>query len=237
MRIGELAKAAGVSRETIHFYLREGLLPPPQKVNARVAYFDEGHLVRLRLIKAFQQAHIPLAQIREQLEGMSRMGGPMPPEAAERAVAVVTEFLSLDGQEPQLERAEVAGRANLTLDELTRLEEIGVIQPQGGDRGSLYTEAEAEAAAAVRTILDQGVELEKLRFVTRYTDLAEQEFGFLFHHLINPAVAAGRRSQVSATLANRGLRILEAYLRRQFRRRTGIWPADTSEIPDPFAEQ
>ncbi|HEU0235644.1 MAG TPA: MerR family transcriptional regulator [Candidatus Limnocylindrales bacterium] len=236
MRIGELARAAGVSRETIHFYLREGLLPPTEKINARVAYFDERHLVRLRAIKAFQQAHIPLAQIREQLEGMERMGVPPSPAATERAVAVLTEFLSLDGEEPSLERAEVARRAGLTVEALTRLEELGVLQPQRFDGGSLYTEADAGAAAAARTILDQGVDLEKLRFVRRYTELAEQEMSFLLHHLINPASAAGRRDQVSATLANRGLRILEAYLRRQYRRRTLLFPPEVPDMPDPLAE-
>jgi len=51
MRVGDLAREAGVSRETIHFYLREELLPPAETVNARVSYFDESHLVRLRVIK------------------------------------------------------------------------------------------------------------------------------------------------------------------------------------------
>lgn len=236
MRVGELAREAGVSRETIHFYLREGLLPPAEKVNARVSYFDESHLARLRLIKAFQQAHIPLAQIREQLEGISKFGIAPSPAAAERAVAVVTEFLSLDGEEPPLDRADVARRAGLTLEELTRLEELGVLQPQHADGRSLYTEAETEAAAAARTVMDQGVELEKLRFVRRYTELAEQEMGFLLHHLIEPAIAAGRRDEVSATLATRSLRVLEAYARRQYRRQHPPFPSEIPDLPDPLAE-
>jgi DNA-binding transcriptional MerR regulator len=235
MRIGELARAAGVSRETIHFYLREGLLPPAEKVNARVSYFDDTHLVRLRLIKAFQQAHTPLARIREQLEGMSRYGSQDSPALRERAVAVVTEFLSLDGEEPPLTPAEVAERAGLSLDQLARLEKLGVLQPQLVDAGSLYTEAEAEAAAAARTIMDQGVALEKLRFVQRYSDLVEQESAFLLHYLIKPALAAGRRDQVSATLASRALRVIEAYLRRQYRRRTLLFPLDIPDLPDPLA--
>src|SRR3954447_14918258 len=99
MRIGQLARAAGVSRETIHFYLREGLLPPPRKVNSRLSFFGDTHLARLKLIKAFQQAHIPLARIREQLDGMSNSGTPETPALLERAVAVVSEFLSLEGDE------------------------------------------------------------------------------------------------------------------------------------------
>jgi DNA-binding transcriptional MerR regulator len=236
LRIAELAREAGVTRETIHFYLREGLLPPAQKVNARVSYFDEGHVARLRLIKAFQQAHIPLARIREQLEGMSRYGSPEAPAVRERALAVVSEFLSLDGEEPPLTPAEVAERAGLTLEQLTELEELGVLQPQSTDRGPLYTVAEVEAASAARMIMDQGVGLEKLRFVRRYSELAEQEIAFLLNHLIKPAIGAGRRAQVSATLANRGLMVLEAYLRRQHRRRTLLFPPEMPDLPDPLAD-
>ena len=236
-RVGELAREAGVSRETIHFYLREGLLPPADKVNARLSYFDDRHLARLRLIKAFQQAHIPLAQIREQFEGMSRYGVPPSAAASERAIAVVTEFLSLNGEEPPLPRGEVAARAGLTSEQLTRLEELGVLQPQLDGVGQpIYTAAEAEAAEAARTIMDQGIDLEKLRFVRRYSELADQELAFLLNHLIKPAMAAGRRDQVHATLANRGLRVLEAYLRRQHRRTTLLFPSEIPDLPDPLAE-
>jgi DNA-binding transcriptional MerR regulator len=236
LRIGELAREAGVTRETIHFYLREGLLPPAEKVNARVSYFGEGHLSRLRLIKAFQQAHIPLARIREQLDGMSRYGTPETPALRERALAVVTEFLSLDGGEPPLSQAEVAERAGLTLEHLAELEELGVLQPQSTDRGPVYTVAEVEAASAARTIMDQGVPPEKLRFVRRYSELAEQEVAFLLNHLIKPAIAAERRDQVSATFANRGLMVLEAYLRRQHRRRTLLFPPEIPDLPDPLID-
>jgi DNA-binding transcriptional MerR regulator len=234
MRIGELARAAGVSRETIHFYLREGLLPPAQKVNARVSYFYDSHLVRLRLIKAFQQAHIPLARIREQLDGMSRYGSPDTPALRERVVGVVTEFLSLDGEEPAISREEVAQRAGLTPEQLTRLEELKVLRPQLADGRPVYTAAEAEAAEAARTIMDQGMALEKLRFVRRYSDLAEQELAFLLHHLIEPAMAAGRRDQDSATLATRGLRVLDAYLRRQYRRESLLFSPEVRDLPDPL---
>lgn len=235
LRIAELAREAGVTRETIHFYLREGLLPPAQKVNARVSYFDEGHLSRLRLIKAFQRAHIPLARIREQLEGMARHGAPDTPAFGERALAVVTEFLSLDGDEAPITSAEVANRAGISLEQLAELEALGVLRPQGADGGPVYTAADVEAASAARTIMDQGVALEKLRFVRRYAELAEQELAFLVNHLIKPAVAAGRRDQVSATLANRGLMVLEAYLRRQLRRRTLLFTPEMADLPDPLA--
>jgi len=200
-----------------------------------VSYFNDAHVARIRVIKAFQQAHIPLATIREQLEGLSKYASPESPAAAERVVAVVTEFLSLDGEEPPLSRADVAKRSGVDERDLVRLEDIGVLRPQIVDGEPMYTAADAEAAEAARSITEQGVELEKLRFVRRYSELAEQELAFILHHLIRPAMDAGRREQVSATLANRGLRVLEAYLRRQHRRETLLFPPEVPDLPDPLA--
>src|SRR4051794_17709453 len=61
MRMAELALRSGVSRETIHFYLREGLLPRPRKGGRTVAYYDEEHLSRLTLIRTLrEEKYLPL---------------------------------------------------------------------------------------------------------------------------------------------------------------------------------
>ncbi|WP_448953654.1 MerR family transcriptional regulator [Labrys neptuniae] len=63
---GELAARTGVSERTVRYYLEEGLLPAPAG-RGRGAHFGEGHLVRLRLIRAIQQAGNDLETIREYL--------------------------------------------------------------------------------------------------------------------------------------------------------------------------
>src|SRR5438105_1484381 len=40
IRIGELARRAGVNRGTVQHYLREGLLPRPVKTHRNMAYYD-----------------------------------------------------------------------------------------------------------------------------------------------------------------------------------------------------
>ena len=47
MKMSELVKISGVPRTAIHFYLREGLLDPPDKTGATMAYYNETHLRRL----------------------------------------------------------------------------------------------------------------------------------------------------------------------------------------------
>lgn len=52
MRISGLARESGVPVATIKFYLRERLLPEGRLTSATQAQYDEGHLQRLRLIRA-----------------------------------------------------------------------------------------------------------------------------------------------------------------------------------------
>lgn len=73
MRIGELEKAAGVPRTTIHYYTREGLLPPPFKTGQTMAYYDERHLDRLGEIERLKnESGLPLSFLQEQTKVISR---------------------------------------------------------------------------------------------------------------------------------------------------------------------
>lgn len=53
MRISELSSRSGVAVATVKFYLREGLLASGEKSSQTQASYDESHLSRLRLIRAF----------------------------------------------------------------------------------------------------------------------------------------------------------------------------------------
>ena len=53
MRISELSSRSGVPVATVKFYLREGLLAGGEKSSQNQASYDESHLSRLRLIRAF----------------------------------------------------------------------------------------------------------------------------------------------------------------------------------------
>ncbi|MFB7266092.1 MerR family transcriptional regulator [Streptomyces nojiriensis] len=65
MRLAELSERSGVSIATIKYYLREGLLPPGRRVSATTADYDEGHLRRLRLVRAMiQVGQVPVARVR-----------------------------------------------------------------------------------------------------------------------------------------------------------------------------
>lgn len=63
MRIGELAKSAGVSVETIRYYQRQGLLDTPEKPYGQNRHYTESHLNSLKFIKRAQDLGFSLAEV------------------------------------------------------------------------------------------------------------------------------------------------------------------------------
>lgn len=66
----ELADLAGVTPRTVRYYLAQGLLPSVGQSGPGSKY-DGRHLARLRLIRRLQGEHLPLAEIRRRLDGLS----------------------------------------------------------------------------------------------------------------------------------------------------------------------
>ncbi|MBO8201922.1 MerR family transcriptional regulator [Streptomyces smyrnaeus] len=75
MRLAELSARSGVPTATIKFYLREGLLPPGERISATQAGYGEEHLHRLRLVRALiQVGRMPVATAREVLAAVDDPG-------------------------------------------------------------------------------------------------------------------------------------------------------------------
>src|SRR5690349_11544156 len=65
LRMRDLVRATGLPRETIHFYLAQGLLPKPVKTGRNTAVYGPEHLERLQRIKDLQEKHfLPLRAIK-----------------------------------------------------------------------------------------------------------------------------------------------------------------------------
>ncbi len=67
MRIGEVARRAGVRVSLIRYYEEIGLLPEPERVSGQRRY-DESVLRRLTVIDVAQRAGLSLDEIRELVE-------------------------------------------------------------------------------------------------------------------------------------------------------------------------
>lgn len=64
LRLSELAEETSVPKETIHYYLRAGILPRPQKVREKLALYNQNHVRLIRLVQQLQrEKRMPLSDM------------------------------------------------------------------------------------------------------------------------------------------------------------------------------
>jgi DNA-binding transcriptional MerR regulator len=134
LKMKDLERATGVGRESIRFYIREGLLPEPRRPGRNVAWYDESFVERIKLIKELQQNRfLPLRVIK------TIVAGDAPPTPIE-----VQALGTLEGRLPQVvdaaleapaERLSVlAKRTSLPvreIQELASVEAIAIVTRDG----------------------------------------------------------------------------------------------------------
>src|SRR5688572_31055600 len=67
MKIGELAKRAGVGIDALRYYEREGLLPAPRRLASGYRDYGDDVLQRLRFVRRAKALGFTLSEIRELL--------------------------------------------------------------------------------------------------------------------------------------------------------------------------
>jgi len=65
VRISEAATKAGVSKQTVEYYILIGLICPIRRPEKRGRYFDARLIKRIRLIRELNETGLPLREIRE----------------------------------------------------------------------------------------------------------------------------------------------------------------------------
>lgn len=127
LKMKDLEAQTDVSREAIHFYLREGLLPEPERPKRNVAHYNAGHVQRIKLIKRLQEERfLPLSVIKQMLERAEAAADDVGGLAAfEFALA---SLLNGDVPEPDQTLADVAERAGMGIADVRQLAEAGVVR-------------------------------------------------------------------------------------------------------------
>jgi len=73
LKIRELVQRTRVSKETVHYYIREGLLPKPRKRGRNIADYDEIFVDRISMIKELQDNYfLPLSVIKNILKNQKK---------------------------------------------------------------------------------------------------------------------------------------------------------------------
>ena len=65
MQVGAAAKKAGISRQSLQYYLMVGLIEPTEVSSTGRRLFDDESVERIKLIRKLNQSGYPLRAIRE----------------------------------------------------------------------------------------------------------------------------------------------------------------------------
>jgi DNA-binding transcriptional MerR regulator len=138
MKISQLVKRTSVPKETIHFYIREGLLRKPRKSGVNAAEYNESYVDQIRLIKDLRDNYyLPIPEIKKIVKDFKKQS---PSDQA------VSQFYSRFFRPvDRLFTKEVVGRdafldvTGLGLKWLHKAEEWGVITPELRDGDMVYS--------------------------------------------------------------------------------------------------
>ena len=181
LRMGELARASGVSAATIKHYLREGLLPEPVKTSRNMAYYPADFVERIRMIKQLQEErYMPLRVIKDLLEE--------DPDRARALIELGDRLLehALASESERISATEVRRRYDLPKDVLDRLADLDVLTPD--QKG--YSPSDIRIIEAISRFRAGGYEerigftvYDTLRYRESMANLVKQEVDVLMERL------------------------------------------------------
>lgn len=170
LKIGEIARKSGVPPSTIRYYVRQGLLPEPDKVNKSMAYYDERCIDKIQAIRHLQERkYFPLSVIKNILRRMDQGMSLDDAEAIEDAVFGTQAEVS--GQ--VVDKAGFLKATGLTEDELQMATRMGILIPYLQEKGrTLYNQEDVRFGRDVlKKIISFGQDLHDLGF---YVELGRQ---------------------------------------------------------------
>ena len=160
LRIGELAREAGVSVTTVKFYVKEGLIRPARKTGRNMAYYDRSCISAIALIRKLQrERYYPLSVIKRLMEAA-------PVERVELELLDAIHKVDLpDSETPNPEErlplSEAARRTGLTARQIVRLTECGALAPVREGRRKLYSADDLGVMTLAKRRLDAGIPFEQ----------------------------------------------------------------------------
>lgn len=142
----DLVRESGLSRETIHFYLKHKLLPPGRKTGRNTAVYGPEHVDRLRRIRELQtQQFLPLKAIRAVLEGTAEAG--FTAEQKDLLKRVRTSLIDSDvARSRRVPLAEATG-GRVSAAEVRELRAIRLIDVEGAGAAATVSAEDAEVIA------------------------------------------------------------------------------------------
>jgi DNA-binding transcriptional MerR regulator len=144
LRMRDLTAGAQLSRQAIHFYIAEGLLPPAVSSGRNMAVYSEEHLQRLHWIQKLQREHfLSLNAIKGVLNGEDiEAFSPEQKQVLRRVRDELPEWARSKGRGEVLV-ADLVG-THVSEGEFVELAKVGIITVHGSGAGRKISQADSE---------------------------------------------------------------------------------------------
>ena len=196
LRVEDLAAAADVSVDTIRFYQKRRLLPPPER-EGRVAWYDATHLDRLQRIRELRGQGLTLALIARVLDGdLDATDAPLAAAVAAADAESPEEFLTL---------TELAQRSGVPTALLEAVAREQLLVPRSHEGEARFTTADIAVVQQGLRLLEQGLPLPDLLALAREhhdmtVDIAETAVQLFDRYVRAPLRASDRPDDEKAEL-------------------------------------
>jgi DNA-binding transcriptional MerR regulator len=200
-RVEDLARRADVSVDTIRFYQKRRLLPPPAR-SGRVAFYGTEHLDRLARIRELRARGLTLALIGRILDGdLDATDAPLAAAVARADAEAPEQFLTLD---------ELAVRSGVPGALLEAVAREKLLVPRVHEGAARFTTADIAIVQQGLRLLEQGLPLPDLLAVAHAHDEKAREIAEAAVALFDQYVRAPLRAS-DLPDAEKAQRLVDAF--------------------------
>ncbi|NOZ50808.1 MAG: MerR family transcriptional regulator [Chloroflexi bacterium] len=190
----ELERLTGFPRATILYYIKEGLLPQPQKTARNMAYYDCRFVDGLKLIRQLKEQHnLSLQQIKQVLQKKTGgVGISLLLDVRDRIFRQV----ATTSDQPPVTWKELLAETGLDEETLQQLAAVNIVfpqpQPEASDREHLYHYDNVVIGRLFKRFIELGIPLEALTpMAESLARVSEIEVGAFFGHVSQPMFLRG----------------------------------------------
>jgi DNA-binding transcriptional MerR regulator len=207
--VEELARAAGVTVDTLRYYQAQRLLPPPERAGRRAVYSSR-HLERLRRIRRLQSEGLPLAVIR-------RVLGERP------AAGALARALQAERGDRRLTRSQLAAESGVPEPLIRAVEDAGILEPERAGDDVRYTEADVALARTALALLNERLPLPELLALAIHQadatrEVVDRAIDLFDRHVRHESTGAERSPELVIDAFRRMLPAVTALVANHFQR-------------------
>lgn len=179
----ELEKLTNLTRATINFYIKEGLLPLPEKSAKNMAYYDENFIEKLKFIEKMRNADFTLNQIKKLVKFDVNTVNDFGLQVLESVNKLLT--YGIDEKPVSLQQMKETGLNEEGINDLIEMRMINSIDKSN----ALFPAYSLSVCRFVKYFMDVGIPLELVHeILTKLKELADLEKNEFVNYIRFPMI-------------------------------------------------